>query len=340
MAGQNKDSPAITPIRRHRSSTRESITVDTTPQNDTSPSRIPNPRKKARLNYNTLNKYGFQGPPLVSPSTNSTARRAQILNAQRASQPSQQSTINVPDEDDKIEEDEEAEKKGGGKRAWRWEYYKTTTLSTTWASGRAKTKFTRNASKLHGSVTALKLHVEIKHHKSEQKEGNVDKSGAPTALQKWMKPGQETLPFEEALVDWIVETCQPFTVTETQSFKTMLNTAGFTSVRATSASARGRPSDIEELRKTQVLARTTVGLASPHSTTNLGRDFEAMIWFIRQFSCILMSLSSFSQSKAPNGSSWQRDVSAEVSADNDPIHRFNVIFESLQRSTTKLRNQA
>ena len=140
MAGQNKDSPAITPIRRHRSSTRESITVDTTPQNDTSPSRIPNSRKKARLNYNTLNKYGFQGPPLASPSTNSTARRAQILNAQKASQPSQQSTINIPDEDDKIEEDEEAEKKGGGKRAWWWEYYKTTTLSTTWASGRGKTK--------------------------------------------------------------------------------------------------------------------------------------------------------------------------------------------------------
>lgn len=42
-----------------------------------------------------------------------------------------------------------------------------------------------------------------------------------------MKLGQETLPFEEALVDWIVETCQPFTVTETQSFKTMLKAAAF-----------------------------------------------------------------------------------------------------------------
>ena len=241
MSGPGKDFPAVTPVRRRRSSTGESITVDTTPQNDPFPSRNPNSRKKVRVDYNTLNHYGFQGPPPASPSANSTARKAQI-NAQKAFQPSQQSTVFIPEEDDEIEEDEDTEKKGGGKRAWWWEYYKTTTLSTTWASGRGKTKviqqdekydcilcnkFSRYASKLHGAVTALKIHVETKHHKSDQKEGNMDKSGAPTALQKWVKPGQDTPSFEEALVNWVVETCQPFTVTETSSFKTLFKAAGF-----------------------------------------------------------------------------------------------------------------
>jgi len=45
-------------------------------------------------------------------------------------------------------------------------------------------------------------------------------------LKNWLG-GQEELPsFEEALLDWITYTCQPFTVTESKYFVRMLRASG------------------------------------------------------------------------------------------------------------------
>jgi hypothetical protein len=134
---------------------------------------------------------------------------------------------------------------GGGKRAWWWEYYTVTTLTTTFEKGRGKTKlitpdekyicklctnakpFFRLASKLKRAATALKDHVEQKHRKYAKTEDNITKSGVPTRLQKYLKSAVEIPPFKEALVNWIVETCQPFTVTETESYKVMIKAAEY-----------------------------------------------------------------------------------------------------------------
>jgi hypothetical protein len=37
----------------------------------------------------------------------------------------------------------------------------------------------------------------------------------------------EIPPFKEALVNWIIETCQPFTITETESYKVIIKAAGY-----------------------------------------------------------------------------------------------------------------
>ena len=33
--------------------------------------------------------------------------------------------------------------------------------------------------------------------------------------------------FKEALVNWIIETCQPFTITKTESYKVIIKAAGY-----------------------------------------------------------------------------------------------------------------
>jgi hypothetical protein len=244
--------PIATPNRRRRrsSSTEESITVDTTPIRDVPEAPRSSIRKKQRVNYNTLHNHGFQGPAPASPTTNSMAKKSGIQ-VQKASQASQQSIFTVPNseeggEEEEMDESQEPEKPKAGKRAWWWQFYTTTTLTTTFEKGRGKTKtrtpderydcklckngrsFSRLASKLSGAASALKDHIEGKHKMYEVMEGNTLKSGLPTGLEKYLKTVENTPPFEEALVNWIVETCQPFTVTETKSYKIMMKAAGYT----------------------------------------------------------------------------------------------------------------
>jgi hypothetical protein len=110
-----------TPTRRRRSSTAESITVDSTPQTQAPDSTTPNTRKRGRLDYNTLNTYGFQGPPLPateSPRATSIAKKARQNNAEKSKQQSQQPIpkTSIPGRD--LEEEEDEEKKQGVKRAY------------------------------------------------------------------------------------------------------------------------------------------------------------------------------------------------------------------------------
>lgn len=51
-------------------------------------------------------------------------------------------------------------------------------------------------------------------------------SGCQGPLSSWVSKGKK-LPFEEAVLDWIVSACQPFTCVEQPSYKAMLRSAGF-----------------------------------------------------------------------------------------------------------------
>jgi hypothetical protein len=198
--------------RRGQNSTEDTIVVNTTPSQDADDSQTPNTRKRARLNYNTLHNHGFNGSPPPSPSVNTTAKKAQVTAAKKASQASQQSTFTVPEEEDEEIEEQEPERSGGGKRAWWWEYFTVEVLTTTFEKGRGKKKvttpdekyicklcknakpFVRLASKLNGAASAMKDHIEGKHHKYEKTEENAGQSRQPTGLQKYLKPAEETPP--------------------------------------------------------------------------------------------------------------------------------------------------
>jgi hypothetical protein len=92
--------PIATPNRRQRrsSSTEESIIVDTTPIREVPKAPRSSIRKRQRVDYNTLHNYGFQDPAPVSPTIKSIAKNTGIQ-AQKASQASQQSTFTIPNKD-------------------------------------------------------------------------------------------------------------------------------------------------------------------------------------------------------------------------------------------------
>jgi hypothetical protein len=52
----------------------------------------------------------------------------------------------------------------------------------------------------------LKDYIKGKHKIYEVIEGNTLKSGLLTSLEKYLKIVENTSPFEEALVNWIIET--------------------------------------------------------------------------------------------------------------------------------------
>ena len=87
--------------------------------------------------------------------------------------------------------------------------------------------FKRYASKLHTSTSSLKNHLEDKHKIfGPKEEGDKSITTKPTSLEAWMSGAGDQPPFEEALLDWIVYTCQLFTVTETKQFKVMMKSGG------------------------------------------------------------------------------------------------------------------
>jgi hypothetical protein len=167
-------------------------------------------------------------------------------------------------EEDIQEEEEEGEqqiekKKSNGtrKRAWWWKFYTIKTLTTKYQKGRGKTKelvydekyacnicinFSRLASKLSGSNTALSQHIKVYHKRQQDIEESTDSHQArQTRLSRFLKGKDEELPpFEDAIVEWIINTCQPFTVSKTKKFKVMIKSAGHTRkiVKADTISSR------------------------------------------------------------------------------------------------------
>lgn len=70
---------------------------------------------------------------------------------------------------------------------------------------------------MHGATTALSSHLEKVHKITEQTDPATACSTHPILIAQWLKDKPEdNISFEGALLDWIIYTCQPFIVTETE----------------------------------------------------------------------------------------------------------------------------
>lgn len=213
----------------------------------------PNTRKNKR-DYAALNKYGLlaEDIPLPRPRKKAAVRSAaksptpistsptapsnvsrSLSNLDTEICPSQSiSQVECEIERAEIKQNDETRSK---ERSWVWKYYRTTPESGTWRFGNKERlelkhqcivspstcRFFRFASKLRSSTTALKQHLQQTHKLFED---GYSKRGGPLSL--WISK-EKKLPFEEAILNWIVSTCQPFTCVEQPSFKAMLRAAGF-----------------------------------------------------------------------------------------------------------------
>jgi hypothetical protein len=108
------------------SSPSDSIAVDTTPQAHDSAIvsphiDTPNTRKRQRIEYQNLHKYGFQGPPLASPKPDPPTKKARVPALAKASRATYIPEDNEVEEDD-LNEDEDIllkdkKQNASGKRA-------------------------------------------------------------------------------------------------------------------------------------------------------------------------------------------------------------------------------
>jgi hypothetical protein len=213
----------------------------------------PNTRKNKR-DYAALNKYGLlaEDIPLPPPRKKMAVRSAvksptppistsptapsnvsmSLSNLDTDIRPSQSiSQVECEVEGTEIKQKDETRSK---ERSWVWKHYLTTPESGTWRLGNKERpelkhlcivspstcRFFRFASKLRSSTTALKQHLQQTHKLFQ--DGH---SGCQGPLSSWISK-EKKLPFEEAALNWIVSTCQPFTCVEQPSFKAMLRSAG------------------------------------------------------------------------------------------------------------------
>jgi hypothetical protein len=199
-----------------------------------SPYGTPNTRKRKQLDYANLNSFGKEGPP-VSP----TPLRKRPHIQQEASQASESKiSLSQATEDSEAlaivvdiqqEPSSEVNKLGGKKgRAWLWQYFTAVDLETTYKrkSGKevfdiqytcnVKTScnFKRLASKVYDSTTPFAVHLKKDHGITEASGSHTGVKDNQKGLLEFIKKESDIPPFEEALLDWIVHECQPFTATE------------------------------------------------------------------------------------------------------------------------------
>lgn len=216
----------------------EPIPDPTTPSSNT---------RKRQYDYASLHNHGLQGPLAPSTPTQATsvAKRAR-KNAAKQSIPTKKSqkSSQQPETQSDGEEASEPEEEKSRRHAWFWQYYTIEVQEKKWEKGTGKRKtlvpdevytcnidpkrcvFSRKASKLHGSTTALGDHIE-KHKVFKETDPQTARTNNPTTLTKWMRTPENQLPqFETALVDWIIADCQAFVVTESDWFRRMMKAAG------------------------------------------------------------------------------------------------------------------
>ena len=244
-----------TPLRRSTrvsSPAKESIVVDTTPRTSrqavesTPPSQTPETRKR-KIDFYSLHNYGFQGAPPSTPKPpNDKApitKKPRVSAAEKALNAAKEMEATIQELQSENEDDLDREKKKpSGKHAWWQKFYNIKTLTTTYEKGRGRNKtkafdekytctlcqdFYRLASKLGTSTSAISNHIEINHKRREDK-GEATNQVKQTGIGKYLKGKKQELPeFKKAMVDQIIDTCQPFTVTESQKFKVMIRSVGY-----------------------------------------------------------------------------------------------------------------
>jgi hypothetical protein len=109
-----------------------------------------------------------------------------------------------------------------GKRAWWWIYFTVKTLITKYDKGTRKAKiqafneeyscnicknFSRKASKLRGSTSALSKHIKGAPHRRTEDQ-SASQVSTQTGLDKFVLAKKEDiLEFEDAMVNWIIDSC-------------------------------------------------------------------------------------------------------------------------------------
>ena len=86
--------------------------------------------------------------------------------------------------------------------------------------------FDRKASKLKGATSALASHIQVDHKRSEDAIPGTER--VQSGLDKFIKLKEDIPDFEDAMVEWIIDTCQPFTTSEKPKFKAMIRSTGYT----------------------------------------------------------------------------------------------------------------
>ncbi|KAJ5121643.1 uncharacterized protein N7515_009604 [Penicillium bovifimosum] len=112
-------------------------------------------------------------------------------------------------------------------RSWVWKHFLTTPQSGTWRLG--------NKERAELKHRSLKQHLEQTHKLYEDgprlsqdthKLSQGGHSGCQGSLSSWIARDKQ-LQFEEAVLDWIVSACQPFTCVEDSLYKDMMRAMGF-----------------------------------------------------------------------------------------------------------------
>ena len=190
---------------------------------------LPPPRKKKTVRPTPRSP---TPPILTSPTAPSNVSRS-LSNLDTDICPSQSiSQVECEAERVEIKHHDETRSK---ERSWVWKYYHTMPEPGTWRFGNKERleikhlcivspstcRFFRFASKLLSSTTALKHHLQQTHKLFQS---GLSECQGP--LSSWIS-NEKKLPFQEAVLNWIISTCQPFTCVEQPSFKAMLRSAGF-----------------------------------------------------------------------------------------------------------------
>lgn len=186
--------------------------------------------------HKALYSLSRQAPRERGSPINETNKNSKQLPAFIADSQATEETIHVQDTDEGMERNEE-DVKTGGKRAGVWDHYNNERIDQTYIKGKSTSKrevpdkrnigktrgrsFSRMASKLHGSTTTLSAHLGSRHEIR-----NPLNPAAPPSGDSYMAPVTRVPEFNEALLDWIVDTNQPFTATEQERFRAMMEAAG------------------------------------------------------------------------------------------------------------------
>ena len=88
--------------------------------------------------------------------------------------------------------------------------------------------FDRKASKLKGLTTALANYIQVDYKRSKDTSGSSSTKRVQSSLNRFIQSKEDIPDFEDAMVDQIIDTCQPFTTLEKTKFKVMIRSTGYT----------------------------------------------------------------------------------------------------------------
>lgn len=278
--------PATPPRNTH-------LTASTTP-NRSSPRQL----TRNKHNYAELHAHGLSEPAPATKRPRKSAPQAD---------PNAQEDAEVTDDEDRLEDARLSKKDKHPTHAWWWKFFNSQPLGTMYAKGKGpkatqeedvrytciqeRCPFKRLRSKLHGSTSALSKHIQEEHQITAEISSSMASGSAipATGLTKWVASCPKPLempPFEEALVNWVIATNQPFTAVESDHFKVLLKAGGCTEsipgADTIASRIQGRITSSEaETFKLLHLTASTISLTMDGWTSNNDLSMMAinLTWF-------------------------------------------------------------